>query len=43
MKHNLRRSLGLHKVQKCCGKMFYETHEEAELDLLRDLYRVVFS
>ena len=43
MKHNLRRGRGLHKVQKCCGKIFYETHDEAELDLLRHLYRVVFS
>ena len=43
MKHNLRRGRGLHKVQKCCGKILYETHDEAELDLLRHLYRVVFS
>ena len=43
MKHNLRRGRGLHKVQKCCGKILYETRDKAELDLLRHLYRVVFS
>ena len=43
MKHNLRRGRGLHKVQKCCGKVRYETRDKAELDLLRHLYRVVFS
>ena len=43
MKHNLRRGRGLHTVQKCCGKVLYGTHDEAELDLLRHLYRVVFS
>ena len=43
MKHNLRRFGGSHKVQKCCEKIIYETHDEAELDLLRYLYRVVHS
>ena len=43
MKHKLRRSLGSHKVQKCCGKILYETHDEAELGLDRYLYRVLFS
>ena len=43
MKHNLRRGRGLHKVQKCCGKILYETHDEAELGLDRYLYRVVYS
>ena len=43
MKHNLRRGRGLHTVQKCCGKVLYDTHDEAELDLLRHLCRVLFS
>ena len=43
MKHKLGSCLGNHKVQKCCGKILYDTHDEAELDLLRHLYRVVFS
>ena len=43
MKHNLRRGRGLHTVQKCCGKVLYGTHDEAELGLFRNLYRVVFS
>ena len=43
MKHNVRRGRGLHKAQKCCGKILYETHNEAESDLDRYLYRVLFS
>ena len=43
MKHDLGRYRGSHNVQKCCGKILYDTHDEAELDLLRHLYRVVFS
>ena len=43
MKHKLGCCLGSHKVQKCCGKILYETRAKAELDLLRHLYRVVFS
>ena len=43
MKPKLGSGLGSHKVQKCCGKILYETHDEAELDLLRHLYRAVFS
>ena len=43
MKHKLGSCLGNHKVQKCCGKILYDTHDEAALDLFRNLYRVVFS
>ena len=43
MKHDSEHGLGAHKVQKCCEKILYETQEKAELELLRHLYRVVFS
>ena len=43
MKHKLGSSLGSHKVQKCCGKILYETHDKSELVLLRHLYHIVFS
>jgi hypothetical protein len=43
MKHKLGLGRGLHKVQKCCRKIPYETRDKAEGALLRHLYRVVFS
>ena len=43
MKHDLGRYRGSHNVQKCCGKILYDTHDEAALDLLRHLCRVLFS
>jgi hypothetical protein len=43
MKHDLGRYRGSHNVQKCCGKILYDTHDEAELGLDRYLYRVLFS
>ena len=43
MKHDSEHGLGSHKVQNCCGKILYETQYKAELELLRHLYRVVFS
>jgi hypothetical protein len=43
MKHKLGGCLGSHKVQKCCAKILYDTHDEAVLGLDRYLYRVLFS
>ena len=43
MKHKLGSGLGSHKVNKCCEKILYDTHDEAELGLDRYLYRVLFS
>jgi len=43
MKHKLGSGLGSHKVKKCCEKILYDTHDEAELILDRHLYHVLFS
>jgi hypothetical protein len=43
MKHKLGSGLGSHKVNKCCKKILYDTHDEADLVLDRHLYRVLFS
>jgi hypothetical protein len=43
MKHKLGNCLGSHKVKKCCGKILYDTHDEAEFGLERHLHHVLFS